>query len=569
MSYLNPLRLHFAGQFQASISTVNNISTNFDTSSFDQASWQINSDTGLFNPWGDAAWRLIGCRVTNAFMPSGLPDNDPIKDCLVADSDSRVCAKLVDLDSEQQLVSTIWGLQVRITDAQGATLLRGSFEPAAFMDIWSRSLGGSSDIGAGAMWQSVLTDLQWGDLSASPFLQALLESTLSGPQPSGVLSIKFNVDAMDLGFQSPDFMRGRITGTIGPASANDPKHFVRGRQLEAIDLTPQGFLTPKGLINWCVASVDESQGKVFLDLGNALPTTGANNTLVNLGDLTLQTLDGAVIIGTLPSSIYTQNSWYAKTAGVVALPATGRLTEGQLKSINTTSLSLTGKQPGTNRPVNVTETPTGKYVRADQFVFRMNPLPGEPDNQVQANLFATQFGSPLTGTIVNVTRYTDQLQPQVATVGDPADAISFPATTQITDNNGRTVLTIRASDPKNPRDYIDGQVYGVAVSLPGMPAKPHNPYLFISLLVWDAFTPSGTITWNTIKTIFTQYANLYPVMSRFMDLSNEEQVIQNAGLLALAFGLDVSDPNSMPVTRDLSWAKRQAILTYLNNLLNP
>jgi hypothetical protein len=34
-------------------------------------------------------------------------------------------------------------------------------------------------------------------------------------------------------------------------------------------------------------------------------------------------------------------------------------------------------------------------------------------------------------------------------------------------------------------------------------------------------------------------------------------------MLHLAFGLDVANPNSMPVTRDLSWAKRQAILTWL------
>src|SRR3712207_8496379 len=34
MSYLNPLRLHFAGQFQASISTVNNDPVHYDNARF-------------------------------------------------------------------------------------------------------------------------------------------------------------------------------------------------------------------------------------------------------------------------------------------------------------------------------------------------------------------------------------------------------------------------------------------------------------------------------------------------------------------------------------------------------
>lgn len=52
-------------------------------------------------------------------------------------------------------------------------------------------------------------------------------------------------------------------------------------------------------------------------------------------------------------------------------------------------------------------------------------------------------------------------------------------------------------------------------------------------------------------------------MRRFLDLGSYESVCENARLLTLAFGLDESDPNSMPATRDLSAAKRAVILRWL------
>ena len=566
MSYLNPLRLHFAGQFQASISTVNNTPSNFDNATFTPANltpYQL----GGFSPNGDGAWRLIGCKVTSAFTPAGLHAKDPILSMLIADSDSKVSAKLVDLDSEQQLVSTIWGLQVRIADDHGKTLLRGDFEPAAFMDIWSRHRGkGGSDVGAGAQWQSVLTNLEWGHVADSPFLKELKAAATHG-----LLSIKFNVDGYSMTDTDPGYLRGRITGTIGPASADEPHHFVRGRQLAAVYPPTAGFPVPTHNINWCVASVDETAGRVYLDLGNAIPTTGAANDLDNVGDLTLQTTDGSLVLGTVPASAYSGSSWYHSTAGVVEFPIQSHLTADQLKSLRTSPLCLTGTDPKGHHS-GVTEAADGHFVRADQFVFRLNPGSSEPDNSVNAPIFVTHFGAPLQGVPVYPYFYNDQLQSQADTypVATPASALSFPSATAKTDHNGQTVLTITGSDPGNPRGPIDGQVYGLALSLnPSVPGKPQAPaslWHFISLLVWDKFTPDNPVTWwGSIQPTFQQYANLYPVMRRFLDLGDYAQVSQQhpAHMLHLAFGLDVANPNSMPVTRDLSWAKRQAILQWL------
>src|SRR5947209_13514572 len=113
MSYLNPMRLHFAGRFQAAPSTVNNDFTHYDNATFKPAYQQMQTATpsnGSWNPRGDADWRLIGCQVTAAWHTNGTAagGDDLILTCLIADSDRQVAAKLVDLDPQQQLASAIW-----------------------------------------------------------------------------------------------------------------------------------------------------------------------------------------------------------------------------------------------------------------------------------------------------------------------------------------------------------------------------------------------------------------------------------------------------------------------------
>ena len=127
MSYLNPLRLHFAGSFQAAPSTVNNDPTHFDNRHF-RPSYQKfgeHGTNGWWNPRGNADVRLIGCQVTAAWQDGKPVSGDSILQCSIADSNTRVAAKLVDLDPEQQMVSEIWGLEVRICTADGSTLVKG------------------------------------------------------------------------------------------------------------------------------------------------------------------------------------------------------------------------------------------------------------------------------------------------------------------------------------------------------------------------------------------------------------------------------------------------------------
>jgi hypothetical protein len=107
-------------------------------------------------------------------------------------------------------------LGVTLRDGAGRVFLTASLTPVPFTDIWSRLTSGDGDRSASAAYQSTLTDLHWGDVSASPLL-----TQLRAAAGDGMLSIKFNVD----GYAGP-LAGGRIAGTVGVAAADEPVHTV-------------------------------------------------------------------------------------------------------------------------------------------------------------------------------------------------------------------------------------------------------------------------------------------------------------------------------------------------------
>ena len=564
MSYLDPPRLHFAGKFAATISTVNNDPTHFDNASFKPEYQQRMDKSGLngwFNPRGDGDWRLMGCKVTSAFMQDGSAVTaDPVLSCLVADSDRLPPAKIVDLDPEQQLVSTIWGLEMRICDARGENLLRAPFKPAAFMDIWTRAIGtnGGGDNSAAAMWQSVLYDLEWGDVSSSPFL-----TELKAGAADGRLSVKFNTDGINLNWNDPAFMQGRITGTIGVAHANEPSHFVRGRQFMATSSGAQGFPIPAGGLNTCVGALDQGTSTLHLDLGNALPTTVAGGPIADLGTLSLEYVDPnsptPVSLGDIE---YSAAGWYESSAGVVSLP----VPSDALATVATNQLMIM-KPEADGQVIAVAEPASGLHCRADQFVYRL-----DAGQAATVDVWASSWGQPYPSARIKVIHDPYQLQPYPGAPppGVPPEAVGFPPTI-VADANGIALLPIFSRDPSNPRGYIDGQVYGIRPMLeetiaPGA-IYPFNMWEFVSVLVFDPFVPDEPPTWHgSLQPVFQQYANLYPLMADIVNLADYDSVCEMREMLLLAFEQQISSPNSMPVTRDLSQAKRTAILRWLRTL---
>src|SRR5205823_5239289 len=77
-------------------------------------------------------------------------------------------------------------------------------------------------------YQSVLRGVRWGRCAESPCLAAL-----KARSADGLLSVRLNVFGYDRTPGAPDYGTGVLVGTIGPADADGPRHFVRGRQLTA------------------------------------------------------------------------------------------------------------------------------------------------------------------------------------------------------------------------------------------------------------------------------------------------------------------------------------------------
>lgn len=572
MSYLDAPRLHFFGAFTANPSTLNNTPTNY------QLQPPLDPD---WNPNGSHAWTFPSVTVQTVVGPDGPGSGDPLVGTPVASTNQPSTAKLVDLDTEQQMVSMIFGLQIQVGNSASGTVT-GTFQPSPFMDIFTREFGTGQDMVFSAYYQSVLTDLRWSPTLTSPILQQLKAASPDS------LSIKFVVDDMHNDPNGPNFTYGRVVGTIGPAFPGEPANFLAGRLMR-----PQAVLfnpgNPFGLsgaaqVNYTPFKVDGSRGKVVVDFGNTFPTTSppssapvtpplpfASPAPADLGPLQVAILNLApvgpqftggpsVFLGDVDNSAQA----YQATAGIQEFDVTPEQVQALQGSLQPPSpLGVVQTVSGALLPVVLMEDPACTYLTASPLVLRLNP--GE-SAEVTLNTF--QAGAPAPGQTVYLQLTNSNLQGGSGNlqVGVPADAIEFPASVT-TDQNGQATFTVTASPdgPGNPRGYIDGQVYGVSFSWP-VQSMP-DPNIALSIHVYDEVGVPASPTWeNDVEPILLPYNDLYPFMANMIALDNEQAVAQNRAEIEMRMQLPLTDPRYMPVTRDMSAAKTQIVLKWLASL---
>jgi hypothetical protein len=542
MSYLIGPRLHFAGTFTADVSTVNNFTTHFkNPNTPPQPGW---------NPNGTGGWAITDCKVRSAVFADGTVAQSAADDAVVGTSLIQMGrARLVDLDPEQQMVSQIWGLRLRLTSPAAAPVMTGDFKVAAFTDIWTGRLAGADggDFAMSAYYQSLITGVGWGDLFGSRFLDELKRSS----DPTS-LSIKFNVD----GFDQTRHV-GRIVGTIGPTSAGEPAHHIIGRHCMGQD---------EGPVWYFCAVVDQSRRKLIADLGNALQTTAFGGPFDQTLNLSVGVLAGNQFssLGRVPIG---PTGWYETTAGICEFPAGRPLSDAEMAQLSNTPIVVV-QQTADGQAVVASEGADGLHVRADDFVCRMSA-----QDVATINLRATHFGQPLSNATIALSSDPSQLQKRPADppVNKPPDAVKFPANV-VTDAQGAASLSISAESIVVPRDYIDGQVYGVRYLLPQSDPNTggyFNRADFVSILVWTDYHAPAEPNWHTdAGPILTQYAKLYSVMKGFVDLADYASVVANKPQMQDVFSRPETDPRYMPVTRDLSPAKRNMIVAWLNTTGN-
>jgi hypothetical protein len=482
--------------------------------------------------------------------------------------------KLVDLDQDQQFVSMIFGVNLVLVDDADRRAFEGSLEAVPFTDMWKRVAGPASDRAAGVVYQSIIKVRHWADdLSGSDVLQQLREAA-----GDDILSIKLNLDGYSL--QSK---QGRLVGTVGPAALDAPKHFVAGRHFgnEVFELGTQGtdFRPSKG-INYFVGVVDVERGKVRLDLGNALSVKPAGGPPEDVGDLVLICRgDDGSKTEIADIDYTTPTDWYEKTAGIVELPPDRALSATERELIETSALCLATRR-GDQLPI-VSQEADG-HVRADLFVARLNP-----GDTFTVRFWASRRGRPAARALIDLFLLKPlklEAQQNFPVHGLTVHDRPFPTSVEC-DEYGIAEVAMKASDPGDRRYFygppparrvhVDGQVYRVGYRLAGHP--PTNPWNLLSVLVWNNFVPDEPPTWHgstpqrSMRKIFVQYGNLYPWMTKAedgprLDLADYEQVARQRELIIDAITRPVSSAGYMPVTRDLSRSRKEAMLRWLTEV---
>ncbi|CAO3440184.1 hypothetical protein [Azospirillum endophyticum] len=600
MSFLNPVRLVFSGIFQADVSTVNNDVRHYDSESFipvyqDFMKTLPNGETaynGWWNPTGSGAFHLIDCKVVGLGFANGsfvdTPGADAALGMLIGGSTDRTSGKLVDLDPQWQSASTPWGLDVRLTDGKTPAFFGGRYQPNPFRDLWfTRNIKANNDSAASSTFQSVLENVEWADdAMLSPFLRQLRDATTGG-----MLSIRLATFGYNGNVKDPRFTLGTVVGTMGPQLADEPVSFIRGRRFIPANNIPNSWAG----ITYFSGQIDDASQTAFLDLSNALQIVDPKGTPNPIGVLSLGILRNASVTENTPVTPdsflpiaripYDDPDWLAKTAGVFAVA----LTDEQFALSKTNPLALvtvSETNPGATDLdlgygiVAIREAQDGVYVCAEPLVHRIDGA-----GRAESLVYATRYGKPAPGAAIAITQMgripgqggtgdpggVNQPDVPIPDMGVPESAVTFvveggPATggTIVADGDGVARLAISTTSPGNPRGYIDGQVYLIDYRIPGQSNTARSLFDYIALHVRDDFDVPADPTWDDIAPIMTQYGNLYPIMSKHLvDLGSEASCARHADILHLAFSLPETDPNYMPVTRDLSVYKRDTILRWL------
>jgi hypothetical protein len=544
VSYLGYPRLNFAGTFQADVPTANNMPPYYDIKLWEPRlarQMQLPDLNGLWNPGGTGDVRLTDVRVTSCHSADGTRVTDARKDPLVGgrlvDDGLRTNGKFVDLDPSDQTVTELYAMRPCLLDSAGEQVLRADVLTTSVEDIWLRALTPVEVPYPSGAYQSVLTDLEWAGPSDSPLLRALRAES-----EDGLLSIKFTMDSVELGFGAPsdNVTFGRIVGAIGPYHSGEPKRFVAGRRLRKVGDT--------GPLTDATCRIDDATRTVFVDLANSVPTTTPNGPLADVGKLHLAVLDDAGAATVLaPLDGMDDAGFYERDAGI----ATAALTKDQAALAGSRQLALVD---GSAAPVTMlSENADSTWIHVDGGVQKLCAGTGAGESG-SATVVATRYGKPARGLRVFLTPVL------------PGQPVTVPSEV-VTDGAGRATMTFTCRDPGNPRGPIDGDVAQVAYGSVHRPGEPHGQVHF---RVLDAYRAPEHPTWvRDVQPVLQQYANLYPVMRSILDLGNYNHVLQHSAYIKRTLLAPQESPNHMPVTRDLSPGKRDMIVSWLKTSPTP
>jgi hypothetical protein len=422
-----------------------------------------------------------------------------------------------------------------------------------------------------------------GNVPAQDFVLFMLKQYLTTQEYNANINTILAKTAVPYtGSTSEDFLYGLTTGTIGPAETDEPAFFVRNRMLNPQPGTPAWPGSPA----WYAPFVLSDDGKTIqLNLGNSLPTElpGTTPWAGKLGELWLVAFPNGEIsvanahrIATVP----TDQTSVTQQAGIFTAELDGDYSKTPLGLLSIITDGIVNAQA-----IVLAEHPQGYYLRADQFVFRMNPgIPTTPDfprgETATAEIHALQWGKPVPdgsdGSEITVTmmaplaaaKYTANTMGTGGTngiknVSTPPDALTIsPATASTSGGVARFDLSCTA--PGNPRGSVNGQIYflNYAFANPSI-SQGYNqdPDDLLSVLVYDKVAePKG-------PDILAKFGRLYKIMSFLTDPAKVDQ-IDLRNMIKLLLERPFTEVTHMPVSRDISEAERAKVIAWIDALNN-
>ena len=299
-----------------------------------------NEDWGVK---GTSDFQFFDSHVTGVVYSDGsFSTQDVVVGADVIDNIDRPFAKLVDLDTDAQDTSTIYGMQFGISwDDDNGDLnmaFRGKWTRSVIaQNVWIRmkcynrdhhgpySYQGSFPLGA--QGTTFITDVEWGDLGNSVAMQQLKSAS---EEFGGKLSVRVSYYLYTRNYAPyvmHNFSLGYYVGSIGVARSGEAMNFGGERLLTYEGVSPPNLAfdemdTCSGediadYMPWMGKApfkvIDNGVDKdreVVVDFSNSLPTT-YDGTLRDIGLLHLGILhtDCVDLIGNLPIPYLSNGLW--------------------------------------------------------------------------------------------------------------------------------------------------------------------------------------------------------------------------------------------------------------------
>lgn len=486
---------------------------------------------------------------------------------------------MADLDPQMQTVGQIYGLKINIGDENFG--ISGDLIPCSFRDLWS-SIEDSPDIvqSFSAVYQSVLK-LKTFSPGQSPFLNECVpfveRSKQDGLYPNGSLTLVIRLDNYKRDDALEDWRFGDVQGYIEPWLPGSPQQMDAQRVMYPIkaDDTKDAYFRLQR----------DEQGKhsIFVYLANSLRRQ-KDLSYKAQGELFLAILpEGHSVIGGFKTEViasipYQKANWEKDTGAIfeVSIP------EYQVERVNSMPLGIISTNRLGANSVLLCERKNGIFCHADIFTYRLNP-----DETQFVEFYVTKFGRRLPNADVvigydNTSMCTTGETDGGPIPGKPASALIINgtcgdddigygfSTVAKTGPDGVAVVSLTGGDTGNPREYIDGQVYGLRYDY-GRELPPLSPTATpsnnINVLVHDRYHAPERPTWlSDVYPHFKQFANLYPCMRTIVSLDDFGSVVARRESLIRVFSVPLDDPSYMPIPRDLSKAKREMFLKWLKDV---